>query len=203
MIPKIIHHVWVGPNPLPEQEQSFIDSWKKYHPDYDFVMWNDNNINSLNLNNNCLYAIKSAGSLYACQADIVRYVAIQKLGGIYIDTDVECYRNINDLLTDKLDFIGLRPHRGNWMTNAFFGSKANSEVLKIVISNIGGIKASRDRNPYGPMYLTKHVRRHFNFTTGAVDQVKRDDVKVLPFKFWSDKHEDAYCKHYFKASWRK
>ena len=146
--------------------------------------------------------MKSAGSLYACQADIIRYVAVQKLGGIYVDTDVECYRNINDLLTDTLEFIGLRPHGGNWMTNAFFGSKANSQVLKKVINNIrGGL--NRVKNPYGPTYLTRHVRRHFDFVTGVVDQVKRDDVKVLPSEFWGHKNKDAYCKHYFKASWRK
>tara|TARA_B100000131_G_scaffold308653_1_gene338247 strand:- start:168 stop:785 length:618 start_codon:yes stop_codon:yes gene_type:complete len=201
-IPKIMHHVWLGPNALPKPEQSYIDSWKEHHKDYDFMIWHDKDIKSLNLNENCLEAMKKAEPFYACQADIIRYIVIQKFGGIYIDTDVQCYRNIDDLLTEKLEFIGLRPHRGNWMTNAFFGSEENSEMLKIVIKNITGVQ-HRVRNPYGPTYLTKNVRRYFNFMQGEVDHVKKDNVKILPCSFWGHKNKDAYCKHYFKASWRK
>ena len=40
MIPKIIHYCWLGDDPYPEKIQRCIDSWSKYLPDYEFVLWN-------------------------------------------------------------------------------------------------------------------------------------------------------------------
>ena len=34
MIPKIIHYCWFGGQPLPEDAKRYIESWKKYCPDY-------------------------------------------------------------------------------------------------------------------------------------------------------------------------
>ena len=34
MIPKIIHYIWLGNNPIPESMQQCMDSWKKILPDY-------------------------------------------------------------------------------------------------------------------------------------------------------------------------
>ena len=31
MIPKIIHYIWIGKNPLPKEMQECLDSWKKIH----------------------------------------------------------------------------------------------------------------------------------------------------------------------------
>lgn len=30
MIPKIIHYMWFGENPLPESTKKYIESWKKF-----------------------------------------------------------------------------------------------------------------------------------------------------------------------------
>jgi mannosyltransferase OCH1-like enzyme len=39
MIPKIIHYCWFGGNPLGEQEKKYIDTWKKYCPDFEIKRW--------------------------------------------------------------------------------------------------------------------------------------------------------------------
>ena len=43
MIPKIIHYCWFGKNPLPEETKEFIESWKKYCPQYKIIEWNEDN----------------------------------------------------------------------------------------------------------------------------------------------------------------
>ena len=35
MIPKIIHYIWIGKNPLPKEMQECLDSWKRYMPEYE------------------------------------------------------------------------------------------------------------------------------------------------------------------------
>ena len=41
MIPKIIHYCWFGGNPLPEQAQKCIASWRKYLPEYEIWQWSE------------------------------------------------------------------------------------------------------------------------------------------------------------------
>ena len=43
MIPKKIHYCWFGGNPLPEDVKRYIESWKKYCPDYDLIRWDESN----------------------------------------------------------------------------------------------------------------------------------------------------------------
>ena len=43
MIPKVIHYCWFGGNPLPEEYKQYIESWKKYCPDYKIIEWNESN----------------------------------------------------------------------------------------------------------------------------------------------------------------
>lgn len=204
MIPKIMHHVWVGPDPLPDQEKFFINSWKDLHPDWKFIFWNNDSIKNLDINDDCSQAIQDAGNLYACQADVIRYIAVNTFGGIYIDTDIECFRNIDELIDNEIEFLGLRPHSGNWITNAFFGAIKNSEVLNSVISNIFCQK-NNQKNPYGPVFLTRHVRRKFNFKKNQkINESTSSKCSVLnSIEFWNQKSKNPYCRHLFKGSWRK
>ena len=43
MIPKIIHYCWFGRKPMPRLARICIRSWKKYCPDYEFKLWNEEN----------------------------------------------------------------------------------------------------------------------------------------------------------------
>lgn len=39
MIPKIIHWCWLSGDPIPENLQRYMDSWKRLLPDYEFIHW--------------------------------------------------------------------------------------------------------------------------------------------------------------------
>ena len=38
MIPKIIHYCWLSNDPIPDDLKTCMDSWKKYLPDYEFIL---------------------------------------------------------------------------------------------------------------------------------------------------------------------
>lgn len=189
MIPKIIHHVWVGPNPLPEEERRYIESWKARHKDYEFFFWTDENIGELYFSDNCKVAMRESGDKYALKADIVRYVAVNKFGGFYIDADMRCRRKISKIIEGWEDFIGLTSLFGNWICNGFFASVPNGSILTSLISNINILK-SNNTNPYGPSFLDYHMRELYN-----------DKVKILGTDFW-DGGVNAYVHHDFKHSWK-
>lgn len=95
MIPKIIHYCWFGGNPLPELAQKCIASWKKYCPDYEIKEWNESNFDI----RACPYVEEAyQAKKWAFVSDVARLYALVNFGGVYMDTDVEVLRPIDDLL---------------------------------------------------------------------------------------------------------
>lgn len=47
MIPKIIHYCWLSGEPYPVLVEKCINSWKKNLPEYDFVLWDANRVDTI------------------------------------------------------------------------------------------------------------------------------------------------------------
>ena len=86
MIPKIIHYIWFGGNPLGEKELAYIESWKRFCPDYEIVRWDESNFD-VTQNQYCYEAYKA--KKWAFVSDYARLWILVNYGGIYMDTDVE------------------------------------------------------------------------------------------------------------------
>lgn len=94
MIPKIIHYCWFGGNPEPKNVEKYIESWKKYCPDYEIKEWNESNFD-LNENTYCKEAYEA--KKWAFITDYVRLKALYEYGGFYMDTDVEVVKSLEPL----------------------------------------------------------------------------------------------------------
>ena len=98
MIPKIIHYCWFGGNPLPEDAQKCIASWKKYCPDYEIREWNEENFD---IQSNDYVKEAYEAKKFAFVTDYVRLYALIAYGGIYMDTDVEVVKSLDAFLKHK------------------------------------------------------------------------------------------------------
>ena len=98
MIPKIIHYCWFGGNPLPELAKKCIESWKKFCPDYQIIEWNESNFD---LNINTYVKEAYTAEKWAFVSDVARLYALVNYGGIYMDTDVEVLKPLDDILNFK------------------------------------------------------------------------------------------------------
>lgn len=95
MIPKIIHYIWFGGNPLPEDARRCIASWRKYCPDYEIREWNESNFNI----EVCDYVKEAyAAKKWAFVSDYARLSVLLEYGGIYMDTDVEVIKPLDKFL---------------------------------------------------------------------------------------------------------
>lgn len=93
VIPKKIHQIWLG-SPFPNKYKVWAESWKKLNPDYEYKLWTDSDVDSLNLPNKKAYdAIPNNGP----KSDILRFHILNKFGGIYVDTDFECLKSFDEL----------------------------------------------------------------------------------------------------------
>lgn len=100
IIPKVIHQIWLGPKSISPNDQYNIKTWIGYHPNWEMKLWTEKEILKENFDNMDLYW--SARS-YQERSDIVRYEILKRYGGLYIDTDIECFANFDDL-NHKYDF---------------------------------------------------------------------------------------------------
>ena len=94
MIPKVIHYCWFGGNPKSELIQKCRESWERYCPDYEIVEWNESNFDI-----NCCDYVREAytAKRWAFVSDYCRFYVLYHYGGIYLDTDVELIKPIDDL----------------------------------------------------------------------------------------------------------
>jgi len=102
MIPKIIHYCWFGHNKKSELIKNCIKSWKKFCPDYEIKEWNEDNFDIFS---NTYAKEAYENKKWAFVADYVRVCVLQEYGGIYLDTDMEILKPLDNLL-NKSGFIG-------------------------------------------------------------------------------------------------
>ena len=95
LIPKRIHYCWFSGNPIHRPLQQCIDSWKRVCPDYEIIRWDESNYDICkNKYMQQAYAHQKWGYI----PDYARLDIIYHYGGIYLDTDVELIRNLDELL---------------------------------------------------------------------------------------------------------
>lgn len=113
IIPKRIHYMWLGKKPIPGRLQKCIDSWKRYCPDYEIIRWDESNYDI----SKCNYTKQAyeAGA-YGFVPDYARLDILYQYGGIYMDTDVEVIRSLDDMLYQRA-FCGVE----KWQTINFGG----------------------------------------------------------------------------------
>lgn len=103
MIPKVIHYCWFGRNPLPQDAQKCIASWRKFFPDYEIKEWNEDNFDV-----NCISYTREAyaAKKYAFVSDYARFKVLYEQGGLYFDTDVEVIKPMDDII-ERGAFMGI------------------------------------------------------------------------------------------------
>lgn len=221
MIPKIIHYIWLGNNPIPPDIQECIDSWKKYMPDYQLMIWNNETIKNIDIT-----FVTEALSVkkWAFASDVIRLWAIYNYGGIYLDTDVKVCRSFDDLLSNKaiIGREGCLQIQGKstqyHLTSFCFGAEKGSAYIAKCMSYYNGRHFIMSSDESLPVELRLDVRNasqiHSEIATlfgynpsalAATSQKCGDALTVYPPSYFAsvgNPHE-AYCHHLSIGSWRE
>jgi mannosyltransferase OCH1-like enzyme/GT2 family glycosyltransferase len=130
VIPRDIHMIWLG-GELPPKYTRLIESWKTFHPKWNFKIWNDKDAQNFNMTNKV--AFNSAINL-GVKSDVFRYEILYRHGGLYVDTDFECLKSFDDLL--YLDFWGGGRGEVPYLANGLMACKPKNELMKMAIDAI-------------------------------------------------------------------
>lgn len=159
IIPKIIHQVWLGNNgKLPDKYKHFQKTWLDNHPDWEYKLWTEKEIDEFGLKNRKQY---DGTNNYGIKSDIARYEILYRFGGLYVDTDFECLRPF-DILHHMCDFYaGIAYAQKVEIYNGLIGASAQHPILLECINNISDRKQTGKEhyneitNRTGPLYLTR------------------------------------------------
>jgi len=154
-IPKIIHHIWLG-SPLPEKYKLLRETWKKHHPGWTFMLWTDKEVENFVLANKHLY---DETDNYGVKSDIARYEILYRLGGLYVDTDFECFRSF-DLFHHCYHFYaGAAARESVVIYNGLIGAAPGHPIMKFCIDNLASNEGKKESvqeidNRTGPCFFT-------------------------------------------------
>ena len=140
-IPKILHQIWLG-GPFPDKYRVLTDIWKQKHPDWSFILWTEKEIEEFGLVNKGMYNNMKNPS---AKSDVVRYEIAYSYGGVYVDTDFYCCKNLDELLYLDLfcGFVGtydgrLMPPETS-IAPSIFGCSQGNKFIGQIIQNIGKV----------------------------------------------------------------
>lgn len=100
-IPKKIHYCWFGGKEIPDRLKIYMETWGRFCPDYDIIRWDESNYDISK--NQYMYEAYRVGK-YGFVPDYARLDIIYNHGGIYLDTDIELCKRLDDLLCDNSFF---------------------------------------------------------------------------------------------------
>jgi len=155
MIPKIIHYCWFGNNPLPEEYKSYIEDWKKLHPDWEIKQWDETN--------SPLYFpyIENAlaGNFFSNISNFIRLYALYEFGGVYLDTDVKLLKSLEEL-RQYACFLGFEEGSVDndtfWVNNAICGAESHHPFIKECFDALLDMyDGTEQSNLSGPQLTTK------------------------------------------------
>lgn len=223
MIPKIIHFCWLSNEPIPNHLQKCIYSWNRFLPDYKVMKWDTNrfDINSVPLVQEAFNAKK-----WAFAADYIRAYALYNYGGIYLDSDVMLYKNLQELL--KGDFVtGMEYHTnanpidvvdsegnrlgqdiyvpGVGLQAAFMASVSKHPLVKDVLDFYEGKTLSNllDNKNYAPV-VWGYCAEKYGFRFIDTQQKLLSNILIYPTTVISNYDQftsNSFLVHFCSGSW--
>lgn len=138
-IPKILHQIWLG-SPFPDKYKILTNHWQEMHPDWTIMLWDEKKIEEFGLANKWMYDNMRNPS---AKSDVVRYEVAYSYGGVYVDTDFYCCKNIDHLryLNFFCGMVGSYDGRQidveNCLVPGIFGCSQGNKLVEQIILRIG------------------------------------------------------------------
>lgn len=203
---KILHYCWFGKNPLPESTQKYIESWKKYCPDFELKCWDETNFD---IESVPFTADAYSGKKWAFVSDYVRTYALYHEGGLYLDTDVELIGSLDDLLAysflgfEEIDYVnpGLIAHASEKQMDFYGQVLEKYHSIKFDVNHLFEMTS--------PIIYTEILEKAGLKRDGSFQCI--DGINVYPTEYFNPlgkdwRRREFFTKntrsiHHFHASW--
>lgn len=206
MIPKKIHYVWIGDKQKPKFVLDCINTWKEFLSDYEIIEWNNESIKKIS-NNYMNEAILN--KKWAFASDYIRLYALYNEGGIYLDTDVEITRNLDQFLS--LNFFSCYEKSDEYypITSAVMGSEKHSEITKDLLKKYENIHFETPNGlnlETNIIKITNYFQEKYNIKApydGTKETHLTKNSIIFPSFFFCtpELNQENFAIHHFNGSW--
>lgn len=208
IIPKVIHYCWFGRSPLPDKYRKWMESWRKFCPDYEIREWNEDNYDITK--NQYMYEAYQHKK-WGFVPDYARLDIIYEHGGIYLDTDVELVGSLDDMLFQN-GFAGFQQEEFINLGHGFGAVKGLPLIqeMRDDYDNLHFVKPDGNLNlTPSPVYQTDFLLGQGLRLNGEYQKLQ--DFVIYPEKMFSAKSfftrrvrtaEYTRAIHHFDASWK-
>lgn len=203
---KVIHYCWFGTSKKSPKIDDCIKSWKKFCPDYEITEWNESNFDI-----HCCKYVEQAydAKKWAFVSDYCRFWILYNLGGIYMDTDVELLKPIDDLPDT---FVGFESESAV-ASGLIRGANAGDEICKMMLDSYNNDTFVLDN---GELNFKTVCERETEILCGfglimnnKLQTIK--DTVVFPSEYFNPNRyndekmeitENTYAIHHYLSSWK-
>lgn len=208
-IPKTIHYIWLGTRPLDETSLKCMETWKKILPEYEVKKWGDEECKEIIAGNK--YASQAlVAKKYAFVSDYIRVYILYHFGGVYMDTDVQIFKNIDRFLND--DAFSCFENATHIPTALMASAKGNN-WMKMLLDDYDN-REFIDANGNMDLRTNVEVITELSIKAGLVpngkEQIFSDGVHIYtkdyfcPIDTYSNNDvftENTYAAHLYNGSW--
>ncbi|GAA5892055.1 hypothetical protein JCM6882_005681 [Rhodosporidiobolus microsporus] len=204
-IPKIIHATWKT-DTLPERWDKVRQGCIEMHPDYEFKLWSDAASRAFIAEHYPWFLSTFDGYTYPIQrADVIRYFVLHYYGGVYMDLDIGCRRNLDPLLYFQVILPATIPVG---VSNDLMFAEKGHPFMDLVIHNLITFDHTYGTNyptvmfSTGPMFLSAQ----YGLWPKDVAEGEERQVRILPRRWYGknappSQMEDSYFDHFYGSSW--
>lgn|SRR3989338_643635 len=212
MLPKIIHQIWLdkkGREGLPSEYplyEEYSNTWKQHNGDFEYTLWTNALIEKLwelpELAKWKGFYEKLSKIIEKC--DFSRCAILYVKGGLYVDLDFKCQKNISPLIKNRDVLVAYEPeehfHKGRLTSNSILGCAKNhpffADFMDYIVDNY-----HYDPNVVhttGPFALLRYMTKNDYLNSDYLV----DTCSVIPYsKDGLSKEctssDDSYCYTYW------
>lgn len=196
MIPPLIHQIWIGPKPLPQNYDKWHRQMGFVNHKWAVVLWDDKQVMADGFDLRSLYGKFWS---HASVSNMLRLMIIQRYGGVYLDMDMEPLQPLSSRL--PMDNRPFCADQGDGrLCNAVFGAAPNDPWVDWQIRE-GNREVDPHDAAWGVYTMTAAPRDYFGV------YVCKSDL-FYPYHYDAPKElrkptEDTLCEHKWDGSWTK
>lgn len=209
VIPKTLHYCWFGDGPMSGIERRCMKSWSCILPDWEIIRWDESNfdVNACSFSKDAYEAGK-----WAFVSDYARFRILHEYGGVFLDTDVELLRPLDELC-DRKAFVGFMQNRIFVNPGLVLASESRGRVLEEVIKRYENMKFAvgkgRNSMPTSPRVMTAALEECYGLVCDGSYQ-ELEGITVFPSECFDslDSHtgelsitSQTYSIHHYSGTW--
>jgi mannosyltransferase OCH1-like enzyme len=226
-IPKIIHQTWMS-GEVPDDFARMARSWQVRHRSWQYHLWtNDMNRKYIKAHFPFFLTRFDSYGKDIQRVDAMKYFILLREGGIFIDMDIECFRDITPVIDGAKCVLGKEPqehcqvHKKELIiSTAFMAAAPGSPFMQALCAELENIDPHFD-NPNdlvlettGPFMLTRVYKRYDNkenirlLEPDVLYPLTKSELARLtelrrPDEGMREKLQKAFAIHYYAGTWWK